>query len=111
MEKIQVKVGMKVLFGRTNGEQTLGEIIKVNKVRLKVKQLESRGAMRSYPVGTTWTVTVGLCALADSPNTVLVMPERVFTKKEIDAQERRLEARGAQAEARWERQWESKHNR
>lgn len=90
MEKIQVKVGMKVLFGRTNGEQTLGEIIKVNKARLKVKQLESRGAMRSYPVGTTWTVTAGLCALTDSPNTVLVMPERVFTRKEIIAQSRRF---------------------
>jgi hypothetical protein len=54
------KVGMKVLFGRSQGEQTLGEITKVNSVKCKVKQLESRGTMKSYPVGTIWGVPASL---------------------------------------------------
>lgn len=59
------KVGMKVVFGRGNGEQTLGEVVKVNRAKLKIKQLESRGTMRSYPVGTIWTVPPSLCRPAD----------------------------------------------
>lgn len=57
------KVGMKVLFGRSHGEQTTGEIVKVNGVKCKVKQLESRGTMKSYPVGTIWTVPASLMSV------------------------------------------------
>ena len=57
--------GMTVNFGRKNGEQTLGEIIKVNTKKLKVKQLESRGTMRNYPVGTIWTVPASMCTPAN----------------------------------------------
>jgi hypothetical protein len=60
MELKDCKVGMQVNFGRSQGEQTLGEIVKVNAVKCKVKQLESRGTMRNYPVGTVWTVPVSL---------------------------------------------------
>lgn len=60
------KVGEKVLFGRTHGEQTLGEVVKVNPVKLRVKQLESRGTMRAYPVGTIWTVPPSLCSKVGS---------------------------------------------
>lgn len=60
MEIKDCKVGMKVLFGRQNGETTLGEITKVNGVKCKVKQLESRGTMKAYPVGTIWTVPASL---------------------------------------------------
>jgi hypothetical protein len=45
---------------RTNGEQTLGEVVKVNRVKVKVKQLESRGVYKTHPVGTIWTVPVSL---------------------------------------------------
>jgi len=58
-------VGTKVLFGRSNGEQTLGEVIKVNRVKLKVRQLDTRGTYRTYPVGTVWTVPVSLCTPAE----------------------------------------------
>jgi hypothetical protein len=54
------KVGDRVLFGRTHGEKTLGEVVKVNPKKLKVKQLESRGTMRDYPVGTLWAVPLTL---------------------------------------------------
>jgi hypothetical protein len=59
--KIQdVKVGMKVMFGRPNGEQTLGEIIKINPTKAKVKALASRGNGRGSDVGTIWTVPYSL---------------------------------------------------
>jgi len=55
------QVGEQVRFGRGNGEQTLGEIVKVNPKKLKVKQLEGRGTMKSHAVGTIWTVPPSLC--------------------------------------------------
>lgn len=56
----EYKVGDKVLFGREAGERTLGEVVKINRVKIKVKQLEARGTFRSYPVGTIWTVPPSL---------------------------------------------------
>lgn len=52
--------GDKVIFGRRRGEQTRGTVIKVNRTRIKIRQDESRGTMRDYPVGTIWTVAWGL---------------------------------------------------
>lgn len=60
MELKDCKVGMLVLFGCGNGEKTLGEIVKVNSVKCKVKQLDARGTMKSHPVGTIWTVPTSL---------------------------------------------------
>ena len=59
------KVGDRVLFGRSSGEKTLGEVVKVNRSRLRVKQLDARGTYRSYPVGTVWAVPPSLCSMAD----------------------------------------------
>jgi len=58
-------VGDRVYFGRTNGEKSLGEVVKVNLKSLKVKLLEERGSRRSYAVGGTWRVPPSLCTLAD----------------------------------------------
>ena len=54
-------MGDKVLFGRGRGEQTLGTVVKVNRTKLKVRQDEARGTMKSYPVGSVWTVPPSLC--------------------------------------------------
>lgn len=67
-------VGQIVLFGRGNGEQTRGEVIKVNPTRLKVKTLESRGTKKAYPVGSVWVVPFALAtpetgATASTPST------------------------------------------
>ena len=56
--------GQKVYFGRAHGEQTLGEVIKVNRASIKIKQLESRGTMKDHKVGTVWTVARSLVSPA-----------------------------------------------
>lgn len=67
MENISnIKKGDKVYFGRSFGEKTLGEVVKVNRVKVKVRQLESRGTYKSHPVGTVWTVPVSLLTKADA---------------------------------------------
>lgn len=72
------QIGDKVRFGRSSGEQTLGEVVRKGSARLKVKQLESRGTMRPYPGGTIWTVPPSLCEKADgsvaAPVTPTVVP-------------------------------------
>lgn len=79
------KKGDRVLFGRDNGEKTLGEVIKVNRTKLKVRQLEARGTHRNYPVGTVWTVPPSLCehsseSGSDSSSPSPVVPSRPVRK-------------------------------
>lgn len=54
------QVGMKVMFGNANGQQTLGEIIKINPSKAKVKTLENRGNGRGSAPGTVWSVPYSL---------------------------------------------------
>lgn len=53
-----------VFFGRTHGEKTLGRVLKVNPKSVKVEQLESRGTMREYRVGTKWRIAPKFCSPA-----------------------------------------------
>ena len=57
--------GMRVYFGRREGEKTLGKIVKVNGKSVKVEQLESRGTLRDYKVGTIWRVALSFVTPAD----------------------------------------------
>lgn len=59
------QVGDSVIFGRHNGEQTRGTVTAKGRTKLKVKQMESRGAMKSHPVGTIWTVPPSMCRKAN----------------------------------------------
>tara|TARA_R110002126_G_scaffold87908_1_gene210963 strand:- start:166 stop:555 length:390 start_codon:yes stop_codon:yes gene_type:complete len=52
----EYKIGMSVSFGRPNGEQTIGKIVKVNPKKLKIEQTEVRGSRKTHAVGTVWTV-------------------------------------------------------
>lgn len=61
-----IKVGDKGYFGRNNGEKTYGEVVKVNRKTLKVKQLEDRGTQKAHNVGTIWTVAKTLWTPEDN---------------------------------------------
>lgn len=104
------KVGDKVRFGRVNGEQTLGVIVKILRKNVKVRQLEARG---TYGAGTVWTVsptlvthegvTVGERPRAEVMRDILdcyvgLSPENLWCDGEATAtharsMERRLKAR------------------
>ena len=73
------KVGDKVIFGRVNGEQTLGTVVKINAARCKVRQDDERGTARIRPAGTIWTVPFSLMRLADgtAPAPVKMAPAQV----------------------------------
>lgn len=58
------RVGMEVIFGRGNGEQTRGVIVKLNRAKAKVKTLESRGSRSE--AGAEWGVPYSLMRPADS---------------------------------------------
>lgn len=53
MKRGQAHIGMLVVFGMPDEEQTIAKIIVVNPVRAKVEALEARGGR---PVGTKFNV-------------------------------------------------------
>lgn len=77
MNRNDAHIGMKVTYGRSRGEKTRGEIVKINHKTAKVRQLEARGTMKSHPVGTIWTVPFSLMAPADSPANPTPAPANV----------------------------------
>lgn len=56
-----MRIGDRVLFGRPNGEQSLGEVIKINSASVKVRLLENRGGGRGSTTGSIWNVHKTLC--------------------------------------------------
>jgi hypothetical protein len=62
---------MRVVFGRGNGEKTIGEIVKINPAKAKVKTLEARGNGRGSVPGTVWNVPYELM----SPEGVAMIDE------------------------------------
>ena len=59
----RIPVGTRVLFGRQRGEQTLGEIVSVGSARYKIRQMEPRGSLRDYPVGSLWNIPFRLATV------------------------------------------------
>lgn len=70
MIREQCSVGMMVMFGRPNGSQTLGKIVKMNPSKAKVETLEERGTGRGSSVGAVWTVPYSLMNPVDGSNGV-----------------------------------------
>jgi len=64
MQRSDLSVGDKVLFGSRRGEETLGEIVKLNPSRAKVRTLEDRGRVRHSATGAVWTVPYSLISRA-----------------------------------------------
>ena len=62
MLKINAKVGMQVVFGRSGerAEKSIGKIIKINPTKAKVELLEERGTHKTHTVGTVFLVPYDL---------------------------------------------------
>ena len=60
MRREDCRRGMKVCFGRLGGERTMGEVVKLNDKKAKVKTLEQRGNGRGSTPGTLWNVPYSL---------------------------------------------------
>lgn len=86
------KIYMKVYFGRTHGEKTLGEIIKINPTKVKVRQLESRGTSKDHPIGTIWTVATSLLTPANQGVVVQFPKVEKLKYNPLDADNPLLEA-------------------
>jgi hypothetical protein len=54
----EYRIGDVVIFGRKQGEKTLGTVKKVNQKTIKVSQEESRGTMKAHEIGTVWKVPI-----------------------------------------------------
>lgn len=79
MQIQEARVGMQVFFGRGNGEKTLGEIVKINPTKAKVKTLQGRGNGRGSEAGAVWSVPYSLMSPAGG---VLMLDE--VNSKPID---------------------------
>lgn len=92
------KKDQQVRFGRNNGQQTLGVIVKVNRKTVKVRQLEARGVHKNHPVGSVWKVPKSLCTLvkgAESAKIVAPKPTRVVKSRKdvaLETQEKMVNA-------------------
>ncbi len=70
MHPSKCKVGMKVYFGRVRGEKTLGEVIKINPTKAKVKILEDRGNGQGCEPGSIWGVPYSMMEPKDNEPSV-----------------------------------------
>ena len=59
MDRMSLKVGDKVVFGRKRGEKTRATVLKLNFKKAKVRQDEDRGR-GGHRVGDPWTVSYTL---------------------------------------------------
>ena len=59
------KINDVVTFGRPNGEQTLGKVVKVNRSSILIEQMEERGQQRVRQAGAKWRVHPSLVRLAN----------------------------------------------
>ena len=65
LTKADFKKGQRVYFGRERGEQTLGEITKLNPTKAVVKTLEERGNGRGSAPGAIWHVPYSMLKPTD----------------------------------------------
>jgi hypothetical protein len=81
-----MQIGDRGYFGRRKGEKTYGEITKVNRKTIKVRQLEDRGTKRSYDQGTVWTVAKTLWTPEDNGRPAYTAPrtEAPKPKRPVD---------------------------
>jgi len=56
MHTTTFSIGDEVIFGRPNGEQTRGRVVRINRKSLSIEQMGERGQSRIRKAGTKWRV-------------------------------------------------------
>lgn len=79
-----IDVGNYVLFGRGQGEKTIGVVIKINQKSIKVKSLEARGQNKIHPAGTVYRVSPEFIELA-SEGSLEPYRKEIKHEKEVQA--------------------------
>ncbi len=64
MKRSDCQIGQYVRFGRAQGAKTLGQIIKMNPTKAKIKIVGTRGSGRGSTIGSVWNVPYGMLCLA-----------------------------------------------
>lgn len=102
MLREQCRVGLSVTFGRECGEKTVGEVVKMNPKKAKVKTAVARG---STPAGTVWNVPYSMLAPVDWSDATPFIPQtKPFPLGLTISKVRSLTAAEVQVEG-----WDSKH--
>jgi len=84
MDANDCKVGDRVLFGRTNGQKTLGKIVKKNQKTAKIEQLEERGTQKAHAIGKIWKVPYELITPATTTAQALAQTSAPTAKERAD---------------------------
>lgn len=87
------ELGDVVIFGRDNGEKTVGKVVRINAATYTIEALEERGTKRTHKAGGKWRVAKKLVRLRDR---TLTTPEPVRaprTEAKILADLRAVESR------------------
>lgn len=86
------RIGDLVQFGRPNGEQTEGRVVRVNAASITIEQTEQRGVTRVREAGTKWRVHPSLVRLVGNGGTGGTAPAPVAPKAPVAAKAARSEA-------------------
>jgi len=79
---LMLLVNKQILFGRSNGEKTLGTILKVNVNKCNVRQDDMRGNA-GHPIGTIWRVPFEMIYVIGSDGEAMMIPPAPPEKKPI----------------------------
>jgi hypothetical protein len=84
------RIGDIVTFGRPNGEQTEGRVIRVNAASITIEQTEARGVSRVREAGAKWRVHPSLVRLVGGASAAPA-PKAARSEADLIAALRRIE--------------------
>jgi hypothetical protein len=84
------RIGDLVTFGRPNGEQTEGKVVRVNAASVTIEQTEARGQTRVREAGAKWRVHPSLVRLVGGASAAPA-PKAARSEADLIAALRRIE--------------------
>lgn len=81
MNRSDIRVGMAVYFGRSQGEKSLGRVTKINRIKVMVEQVTNRGVLKDYPMGQLWAVPPSLLSPAPQESLEQYTSQPITTKE------------------------------